>query len=280
MRSYALVIAALLGASCIAAAADPVANSQTEIAAISKPSQDRTLSFVRPGQVATLKVKEGDSVKEGDVVATQENSEEQAIYEISKAQAEDNTRTEAQEKVRDMKQKTYERKKATGTATAMELDEAFLDWQVGLANVKLSTFEHVQDDRKAKKDKASLEKTILKSPISGTVVKTWINPGENVDNQNMKVMRIINIDPLWVDVSVPFATARTLKLGDRPTVTLSDKEARTGKVTFIAPEADAGSNTIVVRVEVENRAKTPAGERVTVSFAKNAKVATGEEDKH
>jgi hypothetical protein len=41
----------------------------------------------------------------------------------------------------------------------------------------------------------------------------------------------------------------------------------------VATVADSASDTLLVRVEVNNDAHTPAGERVSVSFPNAAKVA-------
>ena len=278
MKRHALFLAALLITSSACFAAEPTSGTPVPIPSITKPSQDVTISFTHPGLVVELLVKQGDYVKKGAIVAKQDATEEQALYDISIAQAKDETRVTAQETVRDQKEKTYIRKKESKAASAAELDEALLDWKVGIANVILSKFEHAQDGLKAKKDEATLEKTRLYSPIEGRVEQTIIKAGENVDNQNMKVMRIVNIDPLWIEVPVPYALAVNLKNNDTATVIRSNKEQRTGKIIDIATVADSASDTLLVRIEVPNAAKTPAGERVSVSFPADGKVAASAND--
>jgi RND family efflux transporter MFP subunit len=278
MRITAAVLAGLLFSVTSAFCADLPAKPN-EIQAITKPSQDVTISFTKPGRVAELMVKDGDTVKAGQLVAKQDDSEEQAALEIAVAEGKDETRTGAQVKVRDQKEKTYRRKLEAGASTAMELDEALLDWQVGIANVTLSEFEHTQAGRKATQAEKALEKMRLYTPISGVVFQTMIKAGENVDNQNIKVMRIVNVDPLWIEAQVPFAVAQTLKKNDPATVTLSNKETREGKIIFTAPVADAAADTLLVRVEVPNPSHTTAGEHVSVSFTPGARVASGDDKK-
>jgi len=228
------------------------------------------------GRVMSVAFQEGDAVKAGQLVAKEDDTEELAAVEFADSQATDTTRVTAQEKVRDQKKKVYERKRDSGAVNATEVEEALLDWEVGNANVILSQFEHLQDGRKAKQARATLEKTRLYTPIAGVVEQSMVKVGENVDNQNMKVMRIVNINPLWVEVPVPFTIARTLKNTDTAKVVFTNKEVRTAKVIHVASVADAASDTLLVRVEVENAAKTPAGERVIVSFNPAAKVAAGD----
>src|SRR4051812_47024253 len=102
MKRTAMILAGLLLCATSAFSADPMPG--TEIQGITKPSQDVTISFTRPGRVAELLVKEGDTVKSNQLVAKQDATEEQAAYDLAEAQAKDTTRTLAQVKVRDQKE--------------------------------------------------------------------------------------------------------------------------------------------------------------------------------
>jgi RND family efflux transporter MFP subunit len=272
LACLALAIAASLAGITHAQEA-PAAAGVAGVVAITKPSQDVTLAFARPGLVTKVLVKKGDWVKAGDVVAQQDDTEEQAAYEVAKGEADDTTRVYAQEKIRDQKQKSYERKQQSGVANQTELDEARLDYEVGVANVTLSNFEHLQAGRKAAQAKAALEKTRLRTPISGFVEDTMIREGETADAQNMKVLRIVNINPLWIDVPVPFKDVRGLHKDADATVKFSDGSTRTGKIINIHAVADPGSDTLYVTVEVPNSQLTPAGEHVEVLFPAGGKVA-------
>jgi RND family efflux transporter MFP subunit len=251
----------------------PIPTGANGVVSVTKPSQDVTVAFARPGLVAKLLVKKGDSVKAGDIVAQQDDTEEQAAYDVAKSEADDNTRVVAQEKIRDQKKSAYERKLASGVANQTELDEARLDWEVGVANVTLSNFEHLQAGKKAKQALAALEKTKLRTPISGFVEDTMIHEGETADSQNMKVLRVVNINPLWIDVPVPFKDVRPLHKDGEAKVRFSDGSTRSGKITNIHFVADPGSETLYVTVEVPNPQLTPAGEHVEVQFPSAGKVA-------
>jgi len=89
------------------------------------------------------------------------------------------------------------------------------------------------------------------------------------------VLRIVKIDPLWVNVAVPMARARRLKKGDPVRVDFPDPSGTpkpvTGKIIHIPAEADAASRTIKVRVEVSNpTGRRAAGEHVKVTFGAEA----------
>ena len=240
-----------------------------DIEAITKPSQDVTLSFVHPGLVAEVSVKEGDKVAKDQVVVKQDDRAEQAVMEQAKFQAEDVTRVEAQKATLDQKRvdfKKFEWAKANGSATEFEVDHARLDVTIADLSLKLADFEHKQDQRKYEESKIHVDQAVIRSPISGVVEQTLVKPGESVEQQT-KVIRVVSIDPLWIEVPVPLETARTLKLGHTARVKFADlKEASQGKITHIAAVADAASDTLQVRLEVPNSSNRPAGERVRVEF--------------
>ncbi len=77
----------------------------------------------------------------------------------------------------------------------------------------------------------------------------------------MKVIRIVKLDPLWLDVPVAFGQAEELKLGDEARITLSNHEVRTGHVIHVAAVAESASETLLVRVEMSNPNQRKAGEQ-------------------
>ena len=120
---------------------------------------------------------------------------------------------------------------------------------------------------KCEEARIRVEHMQLRSPIVGTVEKLDVEPGESV-NALADVVRVVRIDPLWIDVPVPLTTGRTLQVGRRTSVEFPNSaEKIEGRITFVAAVADAASSTMQVRVEVPNPAKRPAGEHVKVSFS-------------
>ena len=243
------------------------------IPAITKPSQDVTLSFSRPGLVIDVPVKEGEVVKKGQLIARQDDREELAALESDKYKALDTTKISAQQAILDQKKVDFDKIKATGVSTRFEVDNAKLEVTIAEANLKMAVFEHEQDGRKYEQSKAAVDRLRLNSPVDGVVETLMVKSGEGVDQQT-KVMRIVNIDPLWVEAPVKLVQAKQLKLEQAAAVTFSDQTTRTGRIIHIASVADAASDTLLVRVEVKNPVKTPAGERVTVEFSKPAAANT------
>jgi Cu(I)/Ag(I) efflux system membrane fusion protein len=105
----------------------------------------------------------------------------------------------------------------------------------------------------------------LKSPIQGIVEAIALEQGESV-NALDEVMRLVRIDPLWIDASFPVAVAAQIRAGQTVTVQYSSepKTRMTGKILHKAAVADAASGTLKARIEVPNKERRPAGAYVWV----------------
>jgi RND family efflux transporter MFP subunit len=248
--------------------------AQDKIEAVTKPSQDTVLSFVRPGQVAEVLVKEGDAVKAGQVLMRQDDKAELAQMEQLKAQAEDDTQIRAAEaklaQTRvDLKKTEGARKE--GAATDLEVDHAKLEVTMAELSLELYQFEQEQAKRKYEEMRLQIDRMRVVSPIDGVVERLLVEPGESVEAAG-KIAQVVQIDPLWIDVAVPLAIARTLKRGESNAVAEFDgadparRSSVNGKIIHVAAVADSASGTLTVRVECPNAARRPAGEHVYVSF--------------
>jgi len=239
------------------------------IEAITRPSADVALSFIRAGQVAEVLVKEGDAVKAGQLLARQDDTAEQIQLEQLKAEAEDTTRIEAAEaqlaqKREDLKKLEWAQKE--GAATEWEVAHARLEVRIGELSLDLARFEREQAGRKFEEAKAQVERMRLCSPVAGLVEEVKVEPGETAEPM-AAVIRVVKIDPLWVDVPAPLVQGRRLRAGQAAAVAFPDEEISVlGKVVYLAAVADAASDTLSVRVEVPNPSGRPAGERVKVRF--------------
>jgi RND family efflux transporter MFP subunit len=245
-----------------------------EVEAVTKPSADIDLSFVRVGRIAEVLVKEGDAVKAGQLLASQDDKVEQIQLLQLKAKAVDRTRIEAAaadllQKQEDLKK--IEGAKKKGAATDWEVEHARLNVKIAELSVQMAKFEHEQDRGKYDEARADLERLRLLSPVAGLVEEVSVEPGESA--QPMKAaVRIIQIDPLWIDVIAPLGVAHPLKPGKTCSVFFPGQETPArgkgveGRIIFVSAVSKAASDTLRVRVEVANPGRRPAGERVAVSF--------------
>ena len=267
---------------CVLLAAGTPMATQEKVEAITRPSQDVVLSFVRPGQVAEVLVKEGDTVKAGQVLMRLDDKAEQVQMEQLKAQADDTTRlqaAEAQLAQRRVDLRKTEVANKQGAATDLEVDHARLDVKIADLSLELAKFEQSQAQMKYREAAAQIERMRITSPIDGVVERLLVEPGESVEAAE-KIAQVVQIDPLWVDVPVPLDEARSLTKGASNALVEFDRDVPSrkstiaGKIIHIAAVADSASKTLTVRVECPNPSKRPAGEHVYLSFQAQAATTT------
>jgi len=240
-----------------------------------RPSEDVALAFVRPGLVAKVHVKEGDYVKAGQPLIQLDDQAERKQLAQYKAEADDKIRIAAAEA--ELKQAKVDLDKMeeayyAGAATPLEYQHAQLDVVIKELTLDLARFQKKQSRLKYEEARAQVDRMRMVSPIDGRVETIAVKKGEAAKELE-KILRIVKIDPLWIDVPVALSEARTkLKEGQAAGVDFDDGQGKVltveGKIIRIAAVADAASRTLSVRVEAPNPSQRPAGEYVTVRFGR------------
>jgi len=238
--------------------------------AITRPSKDVTLSFIRAGRIARILVKEGDTVKVGQLLVQMDDEAERAELGQLEAQAKDDTHIRAAQAK--LAQKKVDRKRAEwllkqgAGISELEVEHKRLDVTIAGLELKLAEFRHKQAQRKFQETRIQVDRMRLLSPIAGKVEKIFVEPGESADRLQ-EVIRVVQTDPLRIEVPVPTKQARRLQPGGAARVEFGEGEQKLeGKITHVAAVADAASQTLTVRVELRNPTGRPAGERVIVHF--------------
>jgi RND family efflux transporter MFP subunit len=267
---FALLAVSIAAAGSLSAAESP---DKAGIQAITRPSGDRVLSFVRQGLIMEMSVDKGDPVKKDQMVAKQDDREEVELLKVAQSEAESETEINAEKAVLDADK--FELQKKTQSGSEMEKREAALKVVVDEARIKLAIDKKRTAEFKYAANKAALEKLKLISPIDGVVQEVFMRVGEAPNGQELKVMRVIQVDPLWVETPVPIRDARKLNPGDPVNVLFTDGKLRTGKVALKDRMADAASGTLNIRVEVPNPEKLEPGESVRVHFGPAAVAESG-----
>lgn len=240
------------------------------IRAITNPSSDITLSYVQPGRIAKVYFTEGQWVKIGQVLIQQDDAVEQIQLAQLKAARDDTTQIQASEASLAQKKVDLEKIQkaaAQNAATELEVEHARLSVKMAELSLQLATFEHEQAEKKYDEVKAQIEKMSLVSPIDGRIEKIHVEAGESI-NALTDVVRVVKIDPLWIDVPVPLDKASDLSTSKKARVVFPspNRASMEGSIIFISAVADAASGTLRVRIEVPNKSNRPAGEHVEIIF--------------
>jgi len=235
------------------------------------PSVVADLGSSVPGVLSTVQVDRSDLIQQGQVVAELESSVETVALELARARAEmdaeiDLRRVNAAFGKRQHKrtEDLYQRKVISDN----DMDErqtearlASLQLRQALENQQLAELERQRAEK-------LLHRRTIESPISGVVMERFKTVGEYVEDQ--PVVRVAQLDPLYVEVFVPVDRLGEVSEGMQAQV-WSDAVPGTqwaASVTRVDRVADVASGTYGVRLELPNPDyKVPAGLRCRIQFA-------------
>jgi RND family efflux transporter MFP subunit len=222
------------------------------------------------GLLEKMPVDRGDLVKEGQVLAELESSLERAAVAVARVRAEvesgiksNQVRIEFGERRLTRTELAYKE----GGLPLKELDEA--ETSKILAEVGLLEAQEnkrlAEEELKRATDMLALR--TVRSPITGVVVQRFLSPGELT--KQSPILKLAQIDPLYVEVIAPVALLGKVAVGMRAEVMPEAPVGgvHTARVKVVDPVVDAASGTFGVRLELPNPDyRLPAGLKCKVRF--------------
>jgi RND family efflux transporter MFP subunit len=225
------------------AAAGPGARGE-EFECLVQPFADVKVSSAVPGILEEVLVDRGDLVTKGQTLALLKSEVEKANIDLARAKA-----AFAARKVERNKQ--LARKQMTSTH---DTDELVTELEI----LKLEVREAEE----------KLKLRTIASPIDGVVVKRHYSPGEFVEEK--PILEIAQINPLRIEVVVPFRLFGQIKVGSSAKVSWEAPilGSYPATVRVVDPVVDPASGTIGIRLELPNpKGQLPAGTKCTTRFA-------------
>lgn len=191
--------------------------------------------------ILTVDVKEGQTVKIGDLICSLDNgtrlaSVEQAKASVSQAEA---GLKQAQLSFKTnqalLKKKLVSENSAEGVIAQLRSAEANVQAaKVGLSNSMVE-----------------LENTKIKATVPGIIQRPLAEVGDQM-NRGGSCATIVQLDPMVFVGSVPQARIDLARIGlDANITTINDKTAK-GKVSFISVSADAATRSFAIEIEFPN----------------------------
>ncbi|HEU5180443.1 MAG TPA: efflux RND transporter periplasmic adaptor subunit [Candidatus Polarisedimenticolia bacterium] len=209
------------------------------------PNGDAKVSSLVPGRVIAVLFAEGDSIREGQVIARLdpgplEDQRRQAAAAVAQAKA----ALEAAQANMQRSQMLFEK----GVAAAREAEDAKKELAAAQSGLEEATA--ALDTAKRQVGRAE-----VRSPISGQVVKRMVSGGEQVDGTAAQpILEIANLDQVELEANVPSGSLSRVRVGQAASVSSDGSPGRTfeGSVVAIAPAVDPGTNAALVRIRIAN----------------------------
>lgn len=242
--------------------------------AVTRPSRDAAIGFTLPTSVLEVLVTGGQRVKQGDLLIRGDDREDLAEAEFQKARADTPLPVERAQADVDLAKLEFDRAQEAFSREGLspaEYERANARFIAANIDLELSRLNQTLAALQADRSFARVDKYRLLAPFDGTVDAVSVDVGQNVP-QGDPVIRIVNVNPLWIDVPVPTQDSLSLSPdGGEPAwilmPILDEPRVYQGKVIEVAPTADAASGTRRVRVEVPNAELVPPGLNCWVRFA-------------
>jgi RND family efflux transporter MFP subunit len=201
------------------------------------------------GELIGLTVREGDSVRAGQVIARIDPTEYHSRMRQAQEQA-DSARAQAE-----VAQRTYDNNKAL-------VDQGFisrtaLDTSQSNLNAALST--HRAALAAVDVARKSLDDTVLKSPITGQVSQRLAQSGERVPIDT-RIIEVVDLSRIEVEATLAAADSVAVRVGQRATLQIEGGGANGARsadrsvgatVARVNPSAQAGSRSVMVYLQLD-----------------------------
>ena len=193
-------------------------------------------------EVRAVMVREGESVKAGQVVVKLDTSEyearvAQARGNLNNARAQMEIATKARDNNLALVEKGFISKNAfDNSASQYAAAKASVDSAQGALDIVLK----------------SLNDTVSRAPISGLVSVRHVQPGEKVA-MDSRLLEIVNLQQLELEAAVPSSEISKVAIGQKVELRIEGLAQRfDGKVVRINPATQAGSRSVPVYIQVAN----------------------------
>lgn len=252
---------------------------RADIEAFTSARHDLDLGFTIGGKVIKVYVQPGERVEEGQVLLELLDEEGNALVKLYRLRATSDLKVKSAEeelKLARIEEEAIRKAYEKDAAKPIELDRAQIRTALADLAVALAKQEVEEAMFQLRQTMARHDQYVLRAPMAGVVDALEIAEGETVEPLK-PVLRLVVTDPLQVDAAVPTDQTLNLKAGGPAWVQCSLPgfgKAIQGRIVHLAFVADAASNTRLVRIEVPNPDRLPAGSHVTVSFSPPAGVAS------
>ncbi|MCB1231165.1 MAG: efflux RND transporter periplasmic adaptor subunit [Verrucomicrobiae bacterium] len=272
-----LSLLVLLGRPATLTAQDSLEDSASDyVPTYLEPYRSIEMSPAESGIIREILVKEGDHVIKGQPLLKLDAETIEARLAVAMAQADNMGGVNAAESQHTLERQRYERLKALGRdASEYELNQQLAAMKTAEGRYTEALEQKRVFQLQADQARAELDRRILKSPIDGIVVEIVKDISEPVSpiesSRDEYLIRVVKIDQLEAVAHLDGRWAGQIREGDEMTLQLESDHhsenvaAKTveGVVEFISPVIDSASNTVRLRLVIDNssgsiRAGSPA----------------------
>lgn len=207
------------------------------------PVVQATVKSKVSGDVEQVTVREGQDVRQGEVIARIDTRNLQAQYDREVA---------AVEKARaDMELATLNRDKNRALLEQHYISQTTYDATESAYAASVASFKLAQ--AQARIMKISLDDAVIRAPFTGTVAKRLVQPGGKVSSDS-EIVSLVDLRQMLLEAAVPAAEIPSVRVGQTASFKVGGFGERqfSGEVQRINPVTTDGSRSIVIYIAVDN----------------------------
>lgn len=241
----------------IAAANKTVSSSITQNTSIDAVNRVKLIPRVT-GRLEKLYARKGDPVKEGQILATLEHAQQDALIASTQAQAAsakaDSERAKAEMMNAKANLERYERLVKEGFSTKQQYDSIRTEYSSSKASYNASLAKERQSAAELERVNSSRRDYIITAPFSGTVLDDYSLTEGAMISPSSPIMDIADMKKLKATLKIPEIKIFTVKPG-MPVFIHFDAlpgEKFIGSITKVDPYVDESTRTSNVEIELDN----------------------------
>ena len=227
-----------------------------DIVGVTEPGEQIELSFPESGVIRRIDVKEGEAVKEGQLLAQLDCRVLEAQFEIAKMRAASTAAVQSASASVEMRAKRLSQLQALAEndrANSDELSRAKAEHEIALADLQLAREAAFEAEAEARQIEAQIETRTLRAPFDGVVARIYRENSASVSPQEGPVISLVSLGELDLVVHIDHRRLDGLATGIEVPVHALDRPV-SGKATiaFVSPVVDASSGTARLRLTLPN----------------------------
>jgi RND family efflux transporter MFP subunit len=251
------------------ASAQPATAQPVEVG-LTKPAdlKPRELQFKTIGLIKSVLVKEGDLIKEGQPLVALDDAEELAELDILKKDISNIriTAAETQATVKKFELSRLQKVAQENGGNDLEIKKAEAEAELAELNIVQEKNDLEVKRAKVTKQEIVLSRMTMNSPIAGVVLSVDSHVGEMVDPNKPAIIKIVNNDPLVVELKLATSVSQRLKVNQTLRVSYDKKDWREAKISFLSPMADDTADMQIVHLQMANPEGRASGLQVFVEL--------------
>ena len=250
------IVAALISLT-LATSSLSAADTNWMVDGFTTPFRTVQVAAAEMGVVASIDVVEGETVEAGQVLATLDQNHYKAQLAVALRQKEARGPVDAAQAELDVRRERLESLRSLhkhGFARIEEINRAIADVAIGEADLKTETEHHDIRKLEYERIKVQMQRRVVRARSAGIITTIHKREGEFVAPNDPVIVTLVQLDPLYLPLSVPQEKVGAFKPNQTVTVRFATTNQKAQAVVdFISPETHAESGTVVIRLRIPNK---------------------------